>query len=114
MKADYFPGAGGVGSLRLRPLFVPSIANCGPFTAAQVVLDQIDLPTSCPPLSLSLSIPADDEAYALIHGGASSTSPSTSLRPKLLPFWVLGLGLWALPAFSLVFGPRGGYLCAFY
>ena len=26
VKADYFPGAGGVGSLRLRPLFVPSIA----------------------------------------------------------------------------------------
>ena len=26
MKADYAPGAGGVGSLRLRPLFVPSIA----------------------------------------------------------------------------------------
>ena len=30
---------------------------CGPFTAAQVALDQIDLPTSCPflPLSLPLS-----------------------------------------------------------
>ena len=26
VKADYFLGAGGVGSLRLRPLFVPSIA----------------------------------------------------------------------------------------
>jgi hypothetical protein len=25
--------------------------HCGPFTAAQVVLDQIDLPTSCPSLS---------------------------------------------------------------
>ena len=73
---------GGVGGLRLRPLFacfVPSIAV--PYTAAQVVLDQIDLPTSCPSL-LSPSIPADDEAYALIHGDASSTSPSTSLRPK--------------------------------
>ena len=26
VKADYFPGGGGVGSLRLRPLFVPSTA----------------------------------------------------------------------------------------
>ena len=41
----------------------------------------IDLPTSCPSLS-PLSISADDEAYALDHGYASSTSPSTSLRPK--------------------------------
>ena len=52
----------------------------------QVALDQIDLrnTTDLLPLSPSLSpsIPADDEAYALIHGGASSTSPSTSLRPK--------------------------------
>ena len=32
--------------------------------------------------SLSLSPLADDEAYALYHGDASSTSPSTSLRPK--------------------------------
>ena len=31
---------------------------------------------------LSLSLFADDEAYALHHGDASSTSPSTSLRPK--------------------------------
>ena len=44
----------------------------------------IDLPTSCPSLS-PLSISADDEAYALDHGYASSTSPSTSLRPKLSP-----------------------------
>ena len=36
------------------------------------------------PLSLSLSTSADDEAHALHHGDASSTSPSTSLRPKLL------------------------------
>ena len=37
-----------------------------------------------PPLPLSLSpfISADDEAYALIHGDASSTSSSTSLRLK--------------------------------
>jgi len=34
------------------------------------------------PLPLSPSIPADDEAYALHHGDASSTSPSALLRPK--------------------------------
>ena len=34
-----------------------------------------------PPLSLSLSIFADDEAYALHHGDASSTSPSLWLLP---------------------------------
>ena len=57
--------------------------HCGPFTAAaQVALDQ-SIYRLLAPLSLSLSIFADDEAYALHHGDASSTSPSTSLRPKL-------------------------------
>ena len=41
----------------------------------------IDLPTSCPSLSLPSPL-ADDEAHAYHHGDASSTSPSASLRPK--------------------------------
>ena len=46
----------------------------------------IDLPIACPFLLLSLSLLADNEAYAsLHHGDASSTSPSASLRPKLNP-----------------------------
>ena len=79
VKADYFPGAGGVGSLRLRPLFVPSIAI--PLRPPRLFwIKSIYRPLALP--SLSPSIPADDEAYELIHGGASSASPSTSLRPK--------------------------------
>ena len=82
VKADYFPGAGGVGSLRLRPLFVPSIAV--PSRPPRLFwIKSIYRPLAPLSLSLSLSLyPADDEAYALIHGSASSTSPSTSLRPK--------------------------------
>ena len=76
VKADYFPGAGGVGSLRLRPLFVPSIAV--PSRPPRLFwIKSIYRPLAH--LSLSPSISADDEAYALIHGGASSTSPSLSL-----------------------------------
>ncbi len=41
----------------------------------------IDLPASCPSLSLPF---ADDEAHEYRHGSASSTSPGASLRPKLL------------------------------
>ena len=52
----------------------------GPFTAAQVALDQsIYRPLA---LSLFLSPLADDEAHAYHDGDASSTSPSASLRPK--------------------------------
>ena len=48
--------------------------HCGPFTAVQVALDQ-SIYRPLAPLSLSLSISADDEAYALDHGYANSTSP---------------------------------------
>ena len=54
VKADYFPGAGGVGSLRLRPLFVPSIAV--PSRPPQVALILSDLPIFSPSLSPSLGI----------------------------------------------------------
>ena len=85
-KADYFFWYGlYAGSLRLHmcPLCVCA-QHYGPFTAVQVALDQSIYRPLLPlyRLSLSFSIPADDEAYALIHGGASSTSSSTSLRPK--------------------------------
>ena len=76
-------GVGGVGSLRLRPLFVPSTAV--PSRPSRLFCinrstDLLSLPLS---LSLSLSISFDDdEAYAYHHGDASSTSPSASLRPK--------------------------------
>ena len=69
---------GGVGNLRLRPLFVPSTAA---LQAAQVALDQsIYRPLAL--IYLSLSPLADDEVPALYRGDAISTSPSASLRPK--------------------------------
>ena len=53
VKADYFPGAGGVGSLRLRPLFVPSIAV--PSRLPRLIwIKSIYRPPA--PLSLSLSL----------------------------------------------------------
>ena len=58
--------------------------HCGPFTAAQVVLDLSDLPTFSPSLSLSRPHLANDEAHALYHGYACSESTSASLRPKVL------------------------------
>ena len=84
VKADYFPGAGGVGSLRLRPLFVPSIAvPSRPPRLFWIKSIYQPLAKSCPFSPLSLSTPADNEAHALHHGGGSSTSPSMPLRPKV-------------------------------
>ena len=78
MKADYFSWCGWCRQSTTAPPLCPQ--HCGPFTAVQVVLDQ-SIYRPLAPLS-PLSISADDEAYALDHGYASSTSPSTSLRPK--------------------------------
>ena len=62
------------------PYFRPQ--HCGPFTAAQVVLDLSDLPTFSPSLSSSRTHLANDEAHALHKGHALSESTSVSLRPK--------------------------------
>ena len=75
VKAGYFPGAGGVGYLRLllrlRPLFVPGIAV--PSRPLRLFWIKSIYRPLAPPLPPSLSIPAGDEAYALLHGVASST-----------------------------------------
>ena len=75
----------------------------------------IDLPTSYH--SLSLSPVADDEAYAYHHGGASSTSPGASLRPKRTlhrkrrrPY--LALEITKSPQFSAqIFSNNTGFNC---
>ena len=58
--------------------------HCGPFTAAQVVLDLSDLPTFGPSLSSSPPYLANDEAHALHHGYTCSERTSASLRPKFI------------------------------
>ena len=81
MKADLFPLVWVVSAAKLQPPFRPQ--HCGPFTAAQIVLDLSDLPIFSPSLSLSRPHLANDEAHALYHGYACSESTSASLRPKL-------------------------------
>ena len=76
----------GEGGLLLLVRVVSAVYDCAPslYPALRSLHGRpgcsgsIDLPTSCP----SLSPIADDEAYAYHHGDASSTSPSTPLRPK--------------------------------
>ena len=64
VKADYFPGAGGVGSLRLRPLFVPSIAV--PSRPPRLLwIKSIYRPLA--PLSLSLSLPLSPPMMRRTH-----------------------------------------------
>ena len=68
-------------------LFVPSIAVPSRPSRLFWINRSTDL------LSLSPPPLADDEAYALHHGDASSTSPSTSLRPKYLASSGVQLGV---------------------
>ena len=102
---------GGVGSLRLRPLFVPSIAVPSRPSRLFWINRSTDL------LSLSLPPLADDEAYAYHHGDASSASPSASLRPtrtlhrkRRRPY--LALEITKSPQFSTqIFSNNTGFNC---